>query len=511
LLEAGDYTAGLPVHNLNGTDENPIIIAGSDAEARAVFHARSCCNTVSILDSSYVEIRNLELDGGGTDLADAVKAEGHANWAHHITLENLYIHGHDGDQQIVGISTKCPAWDWVIRNNIIVAAGTGLYLGNSNGDDPFINGVIEGNLIVDTIGYNMQIKHQNPWPDLPGLPTSGPTIVRHNVFSKANNGSTGGMARPNLLVGHWPLSGPGTDNVYLIYGNFFYDNPTGEPLFQGEGNVAVYDNLFVNSNGSAMWIQPHNDVPKMVRIFNNTVVANGTGIRVSGGHAAYEQKVIGNAVFAGTPVSADDQTDNITDASANAADYLVDPVGSPTGSPSQLDLYPLPGALTGSPLDSSSFNTFQDWDRGFNSETHDGTFRGAYAGEGANPGWLPKLERKPYFANPTLSLELVGTPARQTIYLSWVVTGTLPPTSTWQIDYWSATGTVVLPAATGLVSPTRAYTLPGLTNRVWYTVNLSGMLDSTPLLTDTVVVMPADIFVNGFTVYLPLILNGAGD
>ncbi len=27
------------------------------------------------------------------------------------------------------------------------------------------------------------------------------TIIRHNVFSKANNAATGGNARPNLLVG----------------------------------------------------------------------------------------------------------------------------------------------------------------------------------------------------------------------------------------------------------------------------------------------------------------------
>ncbi len=196
----------------------------------AVFTARPCCNTVSITDSSYLEIRNLELDGLGLDGVDAVKAEGpsgDANFAHHITIENLYIHGHDTGQQTVGISTKCPAWDWVIRRNVIASAGTGMYLGNSDGSAPFVNGLVEGNLVVDTIGYNVQIKHQNNRPALPGMPASGTTIVRHNVFSKANNASTGVDARPNLLVGHWPLSGPGQDDVYLIYGNFFWANPTG--------------------------------------------------------------------------------------------------------------------------------------------------------------------------------------------------------------------------------------------------------------------------------------------
>jgi hypothetical protein len=396
VLEAGDYLDGLPVHDLNGTDAAPILIAGPESGPRAVFYPRACCNTISLLDSSHIIIRNLEVDGQGTDWADAVKAEGHANFAHHITLESLYIHDHDGDQQIVGISTKCPAWDWVIRGNIIETSGTGLYLGNSDGSAPFVAGLIEGNLIQDTVGYNLQIKHQNPRPTGIGLPVGdSETIIRHNVFSKANNASGGGMARPNLLVGHFPLSGAGMNDTYLIYGNFFWDNPSREPLFQGEGNIALYDNLFVNNNGSAVWIQPHNDVPKMIRVFNNTVVAADTGLRVTGGDPAFTQLVTGNAVFAGTPLNGGLQVENVTDTYANAANYLTNPGGSPTGNPTTLDLYPLPGTLTGAPLDNSSFNSFLDWDRDFNNDQHDGTYRGAYAGAGANPGWMPKLERKP--------------------------------------------------------------------------------------------------------------------
>ena len=394
-LAAGAYPDGLPIHDMNGTAGNPIIITGPASGPRAVFTGRDCCNTVSIEDSSYIEIYNLELDGQGR-AGDGVKAESTANSAHHITLENLYIHGHDADQQIVGINTKCPAWDWIIRRNIIDTAGTGIYLGDSNGSAPFVRGLIEGNLIVDTVGYNMQIKHQNPRLPVSGMPTGdNETIIRHNVFSKANNAASGGNARPNLLVGHWPSSGTGANDVYLIYGNFFYQNPVGEPLFQGEGNVALYNNLFLNNNGSAVGIQPHNDVPKMIRVFNNTVVASGTGISVTGGDSGFEQKVIGNAAFANTPINAADTADNITDSYANAVGYLVNPGGSPTGSPTQLDLYPKAGMLAGPVINTASFNFFQDRNLDFNRDTHDGTFRGAYAGSGANSGWLPKLERKP--------------------------------------------------------------------------------------------------------------------
>jgi hypothetical protein len=55
-------------------------------------------------------------------------------------------------------------------------------------------------------------------------------------------------------------------------------------------------------------------------------------------------------------------------------------------------------------------------------------------------------------------LTLNGAPANQAIYLSWGVNATLPVTSTWRIDYASQTGTVYLPI-TGIISPTRAYTL----------------------------------------------------
>jgi hypothetical protein len=295
------------------------------------------------------------------------------------------------DQQTVGISTKGPAWNWIIKNCIITGAGTGMYLGDSSGNAPFVAGTIEYNLITDTIGYNIEIKHQNPRPTGIGMPTGvNRTIIRHNVFSKTSNSSTGGLARPNLLVGHLPLSGSGTDDLYEIYGNFFFQNPT-EALFQGEGNIVLYNNLFVTSTGDAVRIQPHNDVPKFVRVFNNTVVAAGIGLLVSGGSTASTQKVLANAVFAGSPIQASTQTANVTGSYNSAATYLTNPFAAP----GQLDLFPKAGQLSGATTNVAEFNTFTDWNKDFNGLTHNGSFVGAYAGSGQNPGWLPKLERKP--------------------------------------------------------------------------------------------------------------------
>ena len=181
-LRAGIYIDGLPIGYLNGTPEAPIIISGPNKGTPAIFLARPEHNTISIVNSSYVIIRHLTLDGQGLPV-DGVKAEGYSDEAHHIVLEDLVIKGHGYDQQTVGISTKCPAWEWIIRRNVILDAGTGIYLGDSDGMAPFFAGLIEHNLVVNTLGYNLQIKHQNGRI----LQESPVTIIRHNVFSKAHN------------------------------------------------------------------------------------------------------------------------------------------------------------------------------------------------------------------------------------------------------------------------------------------------------------------------------------
>jgi hypothetical protein len=60
----------------------------------------------------------------------------------------------------------------------VIGAGTGMYFGNSDGNHPFWGGLIENNLIMNTIGYNLQIKHQNPRPRLPGMPLEWPVPRR---------------------------------------------------------------------------------------------------------------------------------------------------------------------------------------------------------------------------------------------------------------------------------------------------------------------------------------------
>jgi hypothetical protein len=94
-------------------------------------------------------------------------------------------------------------------------------------------------------------------------------------------------------------------------------------------------------------------------------------------------------------------------------------------------------------------------------------------------------------------VELRGRPGNQTIALAWDVNLPAPISTTWRIAYYTTTLaaplTVTLPLST-----TREHLLTGLTNYQWYTVTLHALVNSTAWLSDTVRVMPTDIFV-----YLP--------
>jgi hypothetical protein len=184
-LASGTYPL-LKLTGLNGTPSAWITITGPDSGSPAIIAAYStCCNTVEISNSSFVGIKNLTIDSKGLDGIFGISAHGTGNITHDILIENNLLIGQNASQLTDGISTKIPTWGWVIRHNTIIGAGTGMYLGNSDGTGPFIDGLIEHNLIENTIGYNLQIKHQYSRPSVAGMPT-GPstTIVRNNVFIK---------------------------------------------------------------------------------------------------------------------------------------------------------------------------------------------------------------------------------------------------------------------------------------------------------------------------------------
>lgn len=404
FLSAGTYLNNLTLNNLNGISGSPIVITGDSVSHGTLFNATSCCNTVSITKCSYLVIRHLKLDGLNLDV-DAVKAEGTTgNWAHHITLEYLTIVNYGNNQQDVGISTKCSAWNWIIRKNTIIGAGTGMYLGNSDGTKPFVNGLIEQNLIKNTVGYNIEIKHQldSVRFDFAGTQVNGKTIIRYNVFSKDSNASTGANARPNVLLGAFPSQGWGTDDYYEVYGNFFYQNPV-EALFQGTANLVMHHNIFINHAGldgfRAVYITVQNGFqPRSVKIYQNTVWSNYSSgsIRLYNPNTNFKQYCYGNAVFSPNPISGfPDILDNITDSYESISNYVL----SATKDLSTMNLYPQSGKLTGLSTPNTLFQNHTDWNIDFNGDVADWTFRGAYSGCCTNNGWHLKVDTMPSFAD----------------------------------------------------------------------------------------------------------------
>ncbi len=389
ILKPGIYKGGLRLQNLNGNSGKPITITGIPRGRPALFEARRNHNTVEINGCSFLTLSSITIDG--KNMGSCFGIDGNGN-SHDITIENCILKNHAAAQSTVAISTTGSAvWNWTIRNNVIENAGTGMYLGNSDGSNPFVGGIIENNLFKNTIGYNVQIKHQNNRPSIPGMPARAKTIIRHNVFSNVRRppGKSDGR-RPCLLVGTFPTSGKGADDMYLIYGNFFYENCSGEALFQGEGNIAFYNNVLVNSSGDGFRVHKHNGVVRKIRVFHNTVIAKGTGISVRNGDKRYKQLVFRNAVFAGSPIKSGGASGNITSSFNSASSFLV----SPNGGPGTMNLYPRPGKLR-SKVSFTSAREFPDWNTDFNGHPRRGIFAGAYEGAGANRGWRLQLERKP--------------------------------------------------------------------------------------------------------------------
>jgi len=388
-LAPGTYSQ-LHVVRLNGTSDAWITITGPPSGPPAIIAGEPGSNTVEIVNSSYVALENQRIDSRGIPSAFGISAAGHEeNLTHHIRIEGNTLVGQNNGQQTDAISTKTPTWGWIIRYNRIIAAGTGLYLGESDGTQPFVAGLIEHNLIQDTIGYNMQIKDQVDIPDIPGMPT-GPTttIIRNNVFIKNDQPSM--YDRTNLLVGSFPMTGAGSLNMYEIYGNYFLHNHR-EALFQGSGRVTLHDNVFVDGpyQYPAVVLRKQNYPLQIAYVYNNTVYTSGRGIYF-GSRATVDDAVVGNLVFGLTPISGMimRQLNNLTDSLENAARY----VNAPSFNPGKMDLLPLPGKCQGVPIDLSLFQTDTDYTLDFNgtpkTEARDAiVFRGAYAGAGSNPGW----------------------------------------------------------------------------------------------------------------------------
>jgi hypothetical protein len=382
----GEYKGNLQLDDIHGEEEAMIVLQG--IEGKTIFMATADENTINFINCSYIHLKNFKLNGNHLKV-DGIKMK-QGGYCHHLIIENNTIINYDDNQQQNGISSKGTVWNISIIGNIIEGAGTGLYLGNSDGSAPFIGGLIEKNAVINTIGYNMEIKHQLARNETAEVPALAKTIIRHNVFSKQKKGvgnSSGN--RPNVLVGHFPLTGKGKDDEYLIYGNFFYENCMGEALFQGEGNIAFYNNVLVNSQSHGIHIQKHNDKPRNIKVFFNTIVTKTDGLRISSGDAGFKQLAIGNLVFSNTEIGAPENVGNLKFSYEAAKDNLV----SPYDEIGTLNLFPQPNKAKGEKLTIENLLKYPDANYDFNGVPRTGLFRGAFEGTGMPYRWLPLLKR----------------------------------------------------------------------------------------------------------------------
>ena len=274
-LAPGRYSGGLWLKGLHGRPDAPITIRGkarkrAPRQGRHEYYRR---DRLPVVGDPRPDVRRAGPTGRchqGRQRHQPLLPP-----CHHREQHNRQPRA---NQQIVGISTKTPCADWTIRGNTIRGAGTGLYLGNSDGNRPFVRGVIEYNYVSDPVGYCMQIKRQNVRPDIAGLPKEpSSTIIRYNIFVKGDKPSPDGN-RPNMLLGGWPDDGPGSQDRYQVYGNAFFHGPQREPRPGDRPRLVSRQHLCRCGRHGALISAAREQIAQQIFVYRNTFVQVGRAI-----------------------------------------------------------------------------------------------------------------------------------------------------------------------------------------------------------------------------------------
>lgn len=89
--------------------------------------------------------------------------------------------------------------------------------------------------------------------------------------------------------------------------------------------------------------------------------------------------------------------------------------------------------------------------------------------------------------------DLNGSPGDKEIYLTWEISEEVPAAAVLQLQYVGPQGTPPSPI-TDIPLDTRQYVVTGLENYIFYEITLLAMDNGTPILTDTIKIMPTDIY-----------------
>lgn len=155
-------------------------------------------------------------------------------------------------------------------------------------------------------------------------------------------------------------------------------------------DVAFYSNVLRNRSGAGIVIQPHNDVPREIRIFDNTIIRarDPVVVRVNEHTPQGRQFVFNNAVFSPHPLRGGMQRDNAAFPIESAATVLV-------SNGAAFDPFPRDGRLLCPGIASEEIKSLPDVRCDFNGSERAQGYWGAYAGQTTNPGWLPVASVKP--------------------------------------------------------------------------------------------------------------------
>jgi hypothetical protein len=509
IVEEGEYRmTHLDIRDISGTAAEWITI---QAEGDVVIRAYSTSsNAVEIRNVHYLEFVGFEIwseVSPSVEIIDGIKIQADSSY---IVFDQLYIHHVSGN----GISVFADCHHLTLTNSEIAHChGSGLYWGYP-GRDIVHNVLIKRNYIHHcpsdasrTTHYGIQYKG---W--------SYRALIEDNVLH-----DVGGTQRCGIVVyyGRNPLQGDAPGDVNIVRGNVLWN-------CRNEGITAMSDALVENNivfdAEYGINLQTYSDEsfagPNFVEnltVRSNTVFrCSSRCISVSGwGSVGSNVSLTGNAAYQDTPgKTAIGGSTGAAVSSANvhygtcglssgciAAGGLSDFAGvTPSATVPNLDFYPAAGSAL---LDRLSVpGEYAATDFNWTARPHNGAAdAGAYERTGAgNPGWHIVPGFKEVVAGPGLRLH--GAPGDATIRLTWQVTGTLPPTTTWHMDYFTETLTAY--TATDPLSVTRSYLLTEhVHNYDWYTVTLHAMVGETSRLSDTVRVMPTDRFA-----YLPLVRHG---
>jgi hypothetical protein len=390
--------------------------------------------------------------------------------ASHVTIRDNHVHLlRSNDWYALQVSGA----DMVVENNAVTDCqrAVGILAGGEHI-------TVKENLVQRTSRQGiwfMGVEHgailENQVFDIKGTHSNGISVYLHHkdILVAGNH-----VWDTNLALTYHGDDDPDVVNNLIIYNNLFENSAYS--WGKGMRGVTVLNNTFV---GGIFMPDEDRDV-----VFANNITHGGGGgarsYNLYTGLSWNQQPRYGWAPGPGEIVDWDPATEQYEP--IDAEEVFVDPDG---------DYHLIPGSLAAdSGTDVTNYlpdaTTFPDVDLAVDMD-------------GNTRPWGAGFDMGAFEFVPALVLR--GAPADRAIRLSWTVNTTLPVTSTWQLDYESEGDTSLVPPLS-LPHATRAHTLSGLTNGLWYTVTLRSMLGSNVVLADAVRVMPTGQFV-----HLPLVLR----